>query len=105
QSMPLFLSTKGRYVWGDDGFHIAFNNGIIDVDGKVTVEEGHQTLKGAYRQAMKNHFPFKDIHLDLALFRSPVYNSWIELTFYQNEADILEYANKILETGMPPGVL
>jgi len=105
QSMPLFLSTKGRYIWGENGFRIAFEKGDIEIDGHVTIDEGFGNLKGAYLQAMKKHFPFKEIHLDLALFNKPIYNSWIELTFYQNEADILHYADSILENGMPPGVL
>lgn len=105
QSMPLFLSTKGRYIWGKDGFKIKFNNGTIEVEGKVITEEGFTNLRGAYKQAMKNHFPFNDNQLDLALFKNPIYNSWIELTFYQNQEDILKYTNTILESGMPPGVL
>lgn len=105
QSMPLFLSTKGRYIWGDHGFNIKFKDGTIEMEGDAIIEEGYANLKGAYLQAMKKHFPFKEINLDSALFNNPIYNSWIELTFYQNEEDILEYANKILESGMPPGVL
>lgn len=105
QSMPVFLSTKGRYIWGDEGFHITFCKGNIDILGEVTFEEGHGNLKGAYLHAMKQHFPFKQIHLDSALFKKPIYNSWIELTFYQNEKDILKYADSIKGSGMPPGVL
>lgn len=105
QSMPLFLSTKGRYLWGDDGFKITFNYGNIDIEGEVVVYDGFENLKGAYLQAMKNHFPFKNINLDLSLFKQPVYNSWIELTYDQNENDILKYAQTILDSGMPPGVL
>ena len=105
QSMPVFLSTRGRYIWGDNGFKIKFNHGNIEVEGNVVFEKGCGDLKGAYLHAMKNHFPFKDINLDLALFNSPIYNSWIELTFYQTQEAILNYADKILESGMPPGVL
>ena len=105
QAMPLFLSTKGRYVWGDHGFKITFNHGLMDIEGDVTVHEGFNNLKGAYIQAMQTHFPFKNINLDLALFKNPIYNSWIELTYHQNEQDILKYAQTILDSGMPPGVL
>lgn len=105
QSTPLFLSTKGRYVWGNDGFKISFDQGNINIQGQATLEDGFINLKGAYLQAMKSHFPFEKINLDLALFQNPIYNSWIELTFYQNEQDIMKYANTILESGMPPGVL
>jgi alpha-glucosidase (family GH31 glycosyl hydrolase) len=39
------------------------------------------------------------------LFTNPIYNTWIELTFYQNEADVLKYASSLIASGMPPGVL
>ncbi|MCR2022644.1 hypothetical protein NSB04_23460, partial [Blautia pseudococcoides] len=38
-------------------------------------------------------------------FKNPVYNSWIELTFWQNEEAILKYADSILDNGMSAGVL
>lgn len=39
------------------------------------------------------------------LFGRIIYNTWIELTYHQNEEDILAYAGRILESRMPPGVL
>ena len=33
QIMPLFLSSKGRYIWSDAGFHISFRNGEILAEG------------------------------------------------------------------------
>lgn len=105
QSMPLFLSTRGRYIWGENGYKITFNNGLIQIEGEIVIEEGFENLKGAYLAAMKNHFRFNDIKLDSALFDHPVYNSWIELIYDQNQEDILKYAQTILDSGMPPGVL
>lgn len=105
QSTPLFLSTKGRYIWGEHGYLITFKDGEIHIDGDVIIQEGYSDLKGAYLEAMHNHFPFNNIELDMGLFNKPIYNSWIELTFYQNQKDILQYANDILDSGMPPGVL
>ena len=29
QIMPLFLSSKGRYIWSNAGFHISFQKGEI----------------------------------------------------------------------------
>lgn len=105
QAMPLFLSTKGRYVWGNQGFKVIFSQGNIEVEGDANVYEGFKNLKGAYLAAMQKHFPFENIKLDMELFENPVYNSWIELTYDQNEVDILKYAQTILDSGMPPGVL
>lgn len=107
QIMPLFLSSKGRYLWSESGFKISFNKGEIQVEGpdEIILEEGHETLQGAYLAAMKEHFPFHEIRLSEMFFRRPVYNSWIELTYYQTQKNILEYAEGILENGFPAGVL
>lgn len=105
QEMPLFVSSKGRYIWCEEGFKITFSKGSIETDRPVLLKEGYDNLRGAYLEAMRNHFPFNKITLDDALFEGPIYNSWIELTFNQNQADILKYANSILENHMPPGVI
>jgi alpha-glucosidase len=39
------------------------------------------------------------------LFTHPQYNTWIELTYNQNQKDVLEYARGIIKNGFPPGVL
>ncbi|CEG26301.1 glycoside hydrolase family 31 protein [Bacillus sp. B-jedd] len=105
QAMPLFLSSRGRYLWGDKGFVITFDRGTIEVEGDIELGEGYGDLKGAYLQAMTTFFPFQKKGPSIELFRSPIYNSWIELTFYQNEQDILKYAEDILANGLPAGVM
>lgn len=105
QGSQLLLSNKGRYLWDDGGFCAEFADGEICLDKEVPLQEGRNDLKGAYLDAMENHFPFRDIHLDRAFFSKPVYNTWIELTFNQNEKDILRYASDILANGMPAGIL
>ncbi|WP_182201342.1 glycoside hydrolase family 31 protein [Paraliobacillus salinarum] len=105
QVMPLFLSTKGRYIWADKGFVVTFEKGIIEIGEGVELVEGKQDLKGAYLAAMADHFPFQGNHLSMELFRNPIYNTWIELTFDQNENDILKYAEDILTNDLPAGVL
>ncbi len=107
QIMPFFLSTKGRYIWSEDGFKICFHEGEIQAEGKseIVLEEGYECLRGAYLAAMKKHFPFHEIRLSERFFEAPVYNTWIELTFYQKQEKILEYAQGILDHGLPPGIL
>ncbi|MFZ4727015.1 MAG: glycoside hydrolase family 31 protein, partial [Paludibacter sp.] len=41
---------------------------------------------------------------DSLLFTAPQYNTWIELNYNHNQADILKYAKAIIDNGMPPGV-
>lgn len=107
QIMPLFLSSKGRYIWSDAGFHISFRNGEILAEGPepIILKDGFNDLRGAYLAAMKAHFPFHEIKLSDRFFKVPVYNSWIELTYYQTQKNILKYAKGILENGFPSGVL
>lgn len=105
QMMPLFLSNKGRIIYQREGYVIHFNHGVIDVPETVIFVDGQKDLRGAYLYAMKQWFPFTGSTLSDALFHQPVYNTWIELTFNQNQQDVLNYAQKLLESGMPAGVL
>lgn len=105
QAMPLLLSSKGRVLWSKKGFKAEFDCGIIKVSDDVILEKTGENLKDAYKYASGKFFPFEDKIPAIELFEKVVYNSWIELTFYQNQRDILEYANKIIESGMPSGVL
>ena len=105
QAVPFFVSTKGRYIWCEEGFLLHFGGGNITIDRNVELREGYVNLKGAYLAACREHFPFRENTLSDEFFKNPVYNSWIELTFWQNEEDILRYADHILENDMPAGVL
>lgn len=105
QAMPLFLSSKGRYLWRKTGFTVDFNEGRITCPEDVQLGTGFGNLRGAYLAAMKAHFPFSTIHLSERLFDEPIFNSWIELTFNQNEDDLLTYAKNIIQNGFKPGVL
>lgn len=105
QSMPLLLSTKGRYLWSDAGFRVRAGGGWMSVPDETELAEGFDTLRGAYLAAMREHFPFSSKTPAASLFEKIIYNTWIELLFSQNQKDILNYAQGILESGMEPGVL
>jgi alpha-glucosidase (family GH31 glycosyl hydrolase) len=105
QAMPLFVSSKGRYIWKEDGFLANFANGAIEVDDDCIVSKELGSLKEAYLAAMQKFFPFNNETPAGLLFEKPIYNTWIELTFFQNQDDILKYAKGILDNGMPEGVL
>lgn len=105
QAMPLLLSTRGRYLWRDTGFAMTVKDGWMELSEDVVVSEGHGNLRGAYLAAMTRHFPFHAQRPADQLFEKIIYNTWIELTFYQNQKDILQYAKDILSHGLPPGVM
>lgn len=109
QFASMLISDKGRVVWCDDQTMISITNGTIRVVGKTTspvvLEKGGMNLKDAFLYAANKWFPSTGKTPDLLFFSAPQYNTWIELTYNQNETDILAYAQSMLDNGLPPGVL
>lgn len=105
QSMPFFVSSAGRYLWREEGYTIRFAGGVIECPEDVILSEGHGNLRGAYLAGMRKYFPFHDIRLPQKLFDGPIYNTWIELMYDQEQEAVLRYAREILEHGLEPGVL
>lgn len=104
QAAPLLISNKGRYIWCESGFGFSFEGNEIILTGskgKPQLFEGFENLRGAYMAASEKFFSASNIAPPKELFYGIQYNSWIELTYNQNQIDILEYARKIKETGMP----
>ena len=108
QAQPLLLSSKGRYVWSESPIKYSFENGHITVttrDGKIEFGTAGKNLRDSYDYAVTNFFPPNGKIPEKLLFTKPQYNTWIELTYNQNEDDILKYAQSIIDKGYPPGVL
>lgn len=107
QSAPFLLSSKGRYLRSDKPFRAVFDHGRISCTGfaPIFLSDGHENLKGAYMDACCKYFPPRGELPDEAFFRTPQYNTWIELQQNQTQEGILRYAEGILESGMPPGIL
>lgn len=105
QDMPLWISTKGRSIWSKEGFILKSGHGKITVPDDVILEEHGKNLKDAYLGAMNKHFPFRNTMPAKKLFETVIYNTWIELTFYQSQEAVMKYADSILESGLPAGVL
>ncbi len=108
QSAPLLVSTRGRYVWSEQAFEFKIDGSklIIDkaADSVVLIKAG-STLADAFKAVSKSKFPATGQMPDSLLFAHPQYNTWIELLYNQNQADILKYAHQIIDNGFPPGVL
>lgn len=108
QAQPLLLSSKGRYVWSEQAIKYEFNNGDITVttrEGEILSGTAGNNLRDAYNHVCKTFFPSNGKIPEELLFTHPQYNTWIELMYDQNEADILKYAQDIIDKGYPPGVL
>jgi alpha-glucosidase (family GH31 glycosyl hydrolase) len=108
QGAGLLLSSKGRVVWSEDPFAFAFADGALRVraagDG-IEVSEGHGTLAGGFRHVARTNFPPAGAIPDVALFAAPQYNTWTEMMYEPTAEKVLAYAEAVLATGMPPGVL
>ena len=107
QSASLLMSDRGRVIWSDAQSTITIKDGAItmDADAEVVVEKGGESLPDAYRHAMRKWFPPSGKMPDPLFFSAPQINTWIELTYHQNEKDVLAYAQSMLDNGVPPGVL
>lgn len=108
QAQPLFLSSKGRYIWSEEPIKLDLSDSKITVEvSKGTIDAGSEgkTLRDAFKHASQQFFPPSGKIPDSLFFTNPQYNTWIELQYNQNEMDILKYAQSILDNGFPAGVL
>ncbi len=105
QAAPFLVSTKGRYIWSDQAFACQLTNGVLRLEGpaKIEIRSAGRTLRDAFLAAAKAHFPASGKLPDLSLIDKPQWNTWIELTYNQNQKDILAYAKAIAANGFPEG--
>jgi alpha-glucosidase len=108
QLQPLILTNKGQYIWSEEPYKFKITNDeviISDTFGTVFMGKYGNTLAEVQKYVREKYFPTKRIMPDELLFLKPQYNTWIELTYNQNQADIINYARSIIEKGLPSGVL
>ena len=107
-SASFLVSDHGRVLWCAEPVEATIGGGEIKVvsdRGKIVLTENvGRTLAEAFRFASKTYFPPTGEEPELLYFASPQYNTWIELTYHQNEKGILAYAQSMLDHGLPPGV-
>ena len=108
QSLSFLCSDKGRAIWCPEPVGVRIAKGEIALEsdkGEILLKENAgRNLAEAYRFASRMWFPPTGAEPDLLYFAAPQYNTWIELTYHQNEKDILAYAKSMLDHGLPPGV-
>lgn len=105
QLVPLFLSSDGQYMWSDGAFRFEAVNGEIKPSVAMEAVKAGNTLREAYLAAQTKYFPANGQLPDTLFFTMPQYNTWIELMYNQNQADILRYAHAVVDNGFPAGVL
>lgn len=108
QDNPFLVSNKGRYLFAPKGFKLTVKDGEITVNskfGEIFFHEGFANLREAFLDASAKYFPSNGVIPPEEFFSCPQYNTWIELIYDQNQADVLKYAHGIVDAGMPAGVL
>ena len=107
QTMPLWLSTRGRYVYGTAPIDICCEQGEFTFrsDGEIILNSRGLCLRDAYLNAMNCHFPFHGSPLNQDFFRCVQYNTWIEYQYHPAQQAVLDYAQEILDHGFAPGIL
>ena len=108
QSQPLLLSSQGDVIWSEDALRIKVSeDGLLVQSDGAGLRRGKSggSLREAFLYARKTYFHGSARMPDELLFRCPQYNTWIELMYDQNQADILKYARGIRDNGFPAGVL
>ncbi len=108
QVQPLLLSNQGDVIWSEEPFSLVVKDSevvITESRGEIFNKKVGETLKDAYCYASQNFFPPSGVMPHELLVSAPQYNTWIELMYDQNQADILTYAHAIIDNGYPAGVL
>src|SRR5580692_5467763 len=108
QLQPLLLGNKGLWLWSEDPYAFeSQRDKIIITNAKGVVKYGHagNSLADARKYVSMHFFPASGKMPGELLFSKPQYNTWIELTYHQNQADVLKYARGIVDNGFPPGVI
>lgn len=107
QTMPLFLSNLGRYIWCDSPMKVHMEKGIITLNARsqITLHHPGTTLRDAYLAASQAHFPFSGKVPPHKFFTTAQYNTWMELDYNQTQEGVLKYAHGLIDHGYEPGVL
>ena len=105
---PLFVSTRGRYVWSERPFAFSFTNETMYIEyeaEKPIVVKAGSTLREAYLAASRRHFPPAGRMPDELFFARPQFNSWIESQLVGNGQRMIEdYVEAMMKNGFSCGV-
>ncbi len=103
----VMLSSKGRFVAGEQPFCVDMRKGCVTVSSeeKLKLETAGLTLMDAYRAVAARCFVQADRAPGEVCFSAPVYNSWIEVGFETTQQKVLEYARGLIDSGAQPGIL
>lgn len=107
QTMPMYLSNRGRCIWSEEPFNVVIKDGtfLFESEYPIILEKLSDTLPEAYRAAQEKYFPPTGNPIPETFFKVPQYNTWMQFTYEPTEEGVLRYAKEIIENGFLPGIL
>lgn len=105
QTVPMLVSSRGRYIWSDEPFSIEFDgeNIIIEASKKIEAVTGGRNLKEAYLVCVHENMPPDGKTPAMELFTAPVYDLVAELGYAPTADELRVTVRKILDAGYPGG--
>ncbi len=108
QVNPLLVSSHGRYIYIEGDCIVSVTCGVITISeasGAIYSGEGYITLKGAYLAAAERFFQRTEAFLPDIVCAVPQYCTWMDMLQSVDQEKVLSYAENIIASGMPPGLL
>ena len=106
QTGLMFVSDLGRYIWSAEPFKVDAKDGVFTFEGgEIELNSDGTSLKEAYLNIQKAHFPSDKRRLNDKFFEGALYNTWMQFTYYPTQEKVLEYARDIIANGFEPGIL
>lgn len=106
QGAPVLVSTSGRVIASHRPFRIELDDDAIAAVGDdIVVHETGGSLRDAYAFASRHFFPPSGRAPAREMFTKPQYNTWIESPYRPTQESVLAYARRLLDAGLPPGVI
>ena len=101
----LFVSNAGRFLYVDGDFTLNVQLGemrFTNLTGEVDFQSGYTNLRGAFRVAYEKHCKqTRGVHK--RLLEKPQYCTWMHCLKTPSQEQILDYAQSIVDSGMPVG--
>lgn len=109
QTASFLVSSKGRYIWCEEGIKVTVALGYMTVESQgnaqIYFEDNLGTLKNAFLKAKETFFKPTGKLPSENCFRYPQYCTWMACATNQSEKNILNYAESLLKAGLPAGEL
>lgn len=98
-----FMSSKGRYVFFEEGAEIRVKNGkfcVLGSKGKIYSGKSGATLKDAHRFVAENYFRKPESFFDKSYMLEPQYCTWVETLTNVTGDKLIAYAKSIRDSGL-----